>query len=234
MKTLSKSGGLSARRARLGTYLATGVGAIGIGTSSEAAVVSIDLSGLTGDNLGIGNGGQSYWSDFPDGPGSNLFGFNNYAGTFTGMRIGDFGPNSNIGIAVTENSNFGEPVRFGAGATIGASMLPGQPDQQLFRNFFRTVADFGPNSFVGFKDGSGRFGYLEVLWTASTDTFKLISGAYESTPGVAIQTPGGSGGAVPEPASGAVVALLMGGTALRQWRKKRRDQETACDESLAS
>jgi hypothetical protein len=232
MRNSRNAGRGSARRPRLEVYLAASIGAIGIGTSSEAAVVSIDLSasGLNGDNLGLVNGTQSYWGYFTDGPETNLFGFNNYAGTFTGMRIGAFGPNSNIGIAVTENSDSGEPVRFGAGATIGASMLPGQPDQQLFRNFFRTVADFGPNSFVGFKDAAGRFGYIEVLWTASTDTFKLISAAYESDPGVAIQTPGGVG-AVPEPSSGAIVALLLGGTALRQYRKKRHQDS---NEAVAS
>ena len=33
----------------------------------------------------------------------------------------------------------------------------------------------------------------------------------------------GGGGTVPEPSSGVVVAMLMAGTALRQWRKNRRE-----------
>jgi len=56
----------------------------------------------------------------------------------------------------------------------------------------------------------------------------LVSAAYEDT-GAAIQTPANA--PVPEPASGAVVALLMGGTALRQWRKKRLQES---NEAVAS
>ncbi|MFN9508684.1 MAG: PEP-CTERM sorting domain-containing protein [Planctomycetota bacterium] len=41
---------------------------------------------------------------------------------------------------------------------------------------------------------------------------------------------------VPEPASSAVVALLMGGAALRKWRKNKnkQDAQEPCSESLAS
>lgn len=133
------------------------------------------------------------------------------------------------GIAATGGTAFATPVKFGAGETIGSSStFTDSYTPTVFKSIWRTAPDFGPSSFLGFKTASGQYGYFEVTWTASTNTFKLISAAYECTPGVAIQTPSG---AVPEPASGAIAALLMGGTALRQWRKKRRD---ASNEAVAS
>ena len=244
MKISRKSNGGAARRARLAAYMATGVGAIGLGTSSQAAVVSINLTGYTGDNMGIAPGPGSY----PAGRGAiNNFGgsgtvlnaFNNVYGSFTGIAVQSMGAGGTpVGTLTTGGTGFDTPINVGAGVAIGPSSGNFEEGYltPLFKNGVRSAPDFGPNSFLGFRTIAGQYGYIEVLWTASTSTFKLVSAAYESTPGVAIQTPGGGGGggAVPEPASGAVVALLMGGTALRQWRKKRRDQETACGESLAS
>lgn len=236
MKISRKSNGGAARRARLAAYMATGVGAIGLGTSSQAAVVSIDLTGYTGDNMGIASGN---FQNFYFIPGSTLFVANAYQGN-TGLSVQGI---SGGGIAATTGNGIADtPIKFGPGSVIGpySGYFTPSYSPTMFKNSGRTVGDFGPSSFLGFRtelvSGVNYYGYIEVLWTASTNTFKLISAAYDDT-GVAIQTPGGGGGgggAVPEPASGAVVALLMGGTALRQWRKKRRDQETACDESLAS
>lgn len=224
MTIRTKSTGNSARRARLETYLAAGVGAFGLAASSEAAVVSINLTGKTGDNMGVASGGyQNFYDVLPNS--QQLFVTNAYLGN-TGLSVQGAG-----GIASTGGTAFDSPVKFGSGATIDSSNLfVNAYVPTTFKNNLRTVPDFGANSFLGFKTAAGQYGYFEVTWTASTNTFKLISAAYESTPGVAIQTPSG-GGAVPEPASGAIAALLMGGTALRQWRKKRR-QETS--EAVAS
>ena len=232
MKISRKSNGGAARRARLAAYMATGVGAIGLGTSSQAAVIPITLTGNTGDNnMGLAPGTNQ---NFYFIPGSTLFAANAYIGN-TGVSVQGI---SGGGIAATGSGFADTPIKFGPGSLIGptSGTFENSYTPTMFKNSGRTVGDFGPNSFLGFRTekvgGVNYYGYIEVLWTASTNTFKLVSAAYEDT-GAAIQTPGG-GGAVPEPASGAVVALLMGGTALRQWRKKRRDQETACDESLAS
>jgi len=216
MKTTKKSVGGSARRARLEAYLAVGVGAIGLAASSEAAVISIDLTGKTGDNMGVAAGGfQNMFDVLPNS--QQLLVVNGYNGN-TGLSVQGGG-----GLALTGGGAFDTPVKFGSGATIdSSSSFNNGYVPSAFKNNFRTVGDFGANSFLGFMTAAGQYGYFEVTWTASTNTFKLISAAYESTPGVAIQTPSG-GGAVPEPASGAIAALLMGGTALRQWRKKRRE-----------
>lgn len=219
-------GGRSARSTRLEAYLAAGVGAMGLVASSEAAVIPIDLTGKTGDNMGAGPGQfQDFYDVLPNS--QRLSVLNNYGNYgMRGLSVQNGG-----GIAATGGNSFATPVKFGAGETIGSSStFYDSYSPTVFKSTWRTGPDFGPNSFLGFKTASGQYGYFEVLWTNSTNTFKLISAAYESTPGVAIQTPGG-GGAVPEPASGAIAALLMGGTALRQWRKKRR-QET--NEAVAS
>ncbi|MFM2013199.1 MAG: hypothetical protein RLZZ396_1983 [Planctomycetota bacterium] len=111
-------------------------------------------------------------------------------------------------------------MKFGAGATIDASSTFTDDLAVYFKTNARTVADFGPNSFLGFKTSGGQYGYIEVTWTASTNTFRLISAAYEDTPGVAIQTPGGQA-PVPEPASAMIASLFLGGVALKRWRNKR-------------
>lgn len=229
MKVARNNDRSSARRTRLGAYLATGVGAIGMGTSADAGVISVDLTGFTGDNMGASNGGFSFCYAIP---GVDLFAANGWLG-YTGVTV-----NNGAGVGgILATGQFGtlyEPINVGPGVTIDASsgVFADTLKATLFKSPYRTVSDFGPNSFLGFKTASGRYGYIEVLWTASTNTFKLVSAAYESDAGVAIQTPGGA--PVPEPASGAVVALLMGGTALRQWRKKRQASQEACNEGLAS
>jgi hypothetical protein len=236
MKVARKNDRSSARRARLGAYLATGVGSIGLGTSADAGVISIDLTGYTADNMGIAPGPGSYptgrgsISNFA--PGSTLLGFNNVYGAYTGLSLQGGG---DVGILTTTgNGIYDIPINVGAGVSIGPSSGTFEEgySSTVFKNGLRSAPDFGPSSFLGFRTVSGQYGYIEVLWTASTNTFKLVSAAYESDAGVAIQTP--SGAPVPEPASGAVVALLMGGTALRQWRKKRQASQEACNEGLAS
>jgi hypothetical protein len=240
MKVARKNDRSSARRARLGAYLATGVGSIGLGTSADAGVISIDLTGYTADNMGIAPGPGSYptgrggISNFT--PGSALLGFNNVDGKYTGVSLQTPGQGGlPVGILTTTgNGLFDIPINVGAGVSIGPSsgtFVEGY-SSTVFKNNLRSAPDFGPSNFLGFRTGMGQYGYIEVLWTASTNTFKLVSAAYESDVGVAIQTPGGA--PVPEPASGAVVALLMGGTALRQWRKKRQSSQEACNEGLAS
>jgi len=77
MKISRKSNGVAARRARLAAYMATGVSAIGLGTSPQAAVVSIDLTGYTGDNMGLPNGFQRNYYFIPN---STLIASNNYNG----------------------------------------------------------------------------------------------------------------------------------------------------------
>jgi hypothetical protein len=59
----------------------------------------------------------------------------------------------------------------------------------------------------------------ERLWTGSTNTFRLISATYASTPGVAIITLGGQ--PILEPTSVMIASPFSGGAALKRWRNKR-------------
>ena len=194
-----------------------------LGGVSKAAVVNIDLTGYTGDNGGAAVGNSL--TKFPFGPNNdglfitnqcNQFSFTFGQSVTTGIQL----LYVQTGIATTGAALTDTPIKFGVGATIDGSYSFRSDMQSTFKNSARTAADFGPNSFLGFKTSVGQYGYIEVTWTASTNTFRLISAAYESTPGVAIQTPGGQA-PVPEPASAMIASLFLGGIALKRWRNKR-------------
>ena len=190
-----------------------------LGEASKAAVVNINLTGKTGDNAGAAVGGITIVQFFPDF--TIFFAYNQFFtgnNTLTGFEIASM--SGVAGIAYTGASTTGGPVKFGAAATIDASSNFTDDGAGFFKNDSRTVGDFGSDSFLGFKTSSGQFGYIEVTWTASTNTFRLISAAYESTPGVAIQTPGVQA-PVPEPASAMIASLFLGGAALKRWRNQR-------------
>jgi len=182
----------------------------------HAAVIPIDLTGKTGDNAG--SAPNWYLGPLTPGDDNSLLAFSNLAdyggGSVTGLSLQSGG-----GIAATGLGNFDTPVKFNAGEVIGSSSLfQSAYSPTVFRNPFRTVADFGANSFLGFKDSLGRYGYIEVTWDSSTDKFRMISAAYESVAGVGIQTPGG---AVPEPTSMAMFLLGGLGVAYRVRRKSK-------------
>jgi hypothetical protein len=69
--------------------------------------------------------------------------------------------------------------------------------------------------------GSGNFtyGYLEVTWNSSTNTFQILSGAYESTVNQAILA-GATGGAVPVPAASLLALMALGGNSFRRSRTR--------------
>jgi hypothetical protein len=187
-----------------------------LGGVSKAAVVNINLTGYTGDNGGAAVGGFAQINPFVLS-GTRLLIFNGFDSLQNFGLVVDDGI---AGIAATGTDIFAEPIKFTAGATIGGSFTYSSSTSTVFSSILRTVGDFGPNSFLGFRTSGGQFGYIEVTWTASTNTFRLISAAYESTPGVAIQTPGGQA-PVPEPASAMIASLFLGGAALKRWRSKR-------------
>ena len=93
--------------------------------------------------------------------------------------------------------------------------------------------DWGPGSFIGFRarptdtSTNWTYGYFEVTWTNATNTFEVLSGAYESTLNTPIAV------AVPEPtglALAGIGALALGAGAIRRSRKARK---AAAEGSLA-
>ena len=230
------------------------------GTEAGVVSIDINAFGINGVNGGaphLSNGGTKQVGNFPASSQGSLIlwdtdTFLDPFGNRKQRRIGISGSGYLVGnyysgysyvpgirIAVNQVNVYGNTKNFSVGASIGASSTFSGDSSFFFRDSgnlstYAFSQDFGAGSYVGFKTKDGNYGYLEVTWSKASKQFFILSGAYESTPNTPIlagATPGGGDGAVPEPASGAIAALLMGGTALRQWRKKRRD---ASNEAVAS
>ncbi|HWL53663.1 MAG TPA: PEP-CTERM sorting domain-containing protein [Chthoniobacteraceae bacterium] len=203
----------------LPTYLA-GLGAATLlATTSNAAVVTMDVSSISGPNAGIPSESllEISMSDLTDGALTvPLQGFNASLGVGLGT-----GPSTSFSIAT--GSGKASPVRFSDGDTIDSG-------DQFSTDFTRTVfyypteeaiaPDWGPGSYLGFKvdenDTDTYYGWLEITWDSDTQVFQILSGAYESTPGVGISVPR----AIPEPSSLALLALGASGLAALRRRKK--------------
>jgi hypothetical protein len=229
----SRSSSTSGRgRARLAARLAVGLGALTVGTpDAGAAVVAIDLTSLgtgtarvdvTGDNgglaatgdrttvvdwLGTGTGALRIWNGYSSGWGMD----------------GQYGSDSATMLEFASSAGSPtppvSPVNFAAGAGIQEDpswVFSGDPYQSAFRSGAVASADFGAGSYMGFRFGSGSnwyYGYLEVTWTASTNTFRILSGAYESHVNTAILA-----GAMAVPAPSALALAALGGSAFRRAR----------------
>ncbi len=98
-----------------------------------------------------------------------------------------------------------------------------------------SAPDWGPGSYIGFRarptdtSTDWTYGYFEVTWTNATNTFEVLSGAYESTVNTAIAVQA----VVPEPSAIALAgvgALALGAGAIRKARKARK---AAAEGSLA-
>ena len=230
--------------ARLGAYLAAGLGASTVATPvADAAIVNINI-GPSGFNIGGVNAGLGLYNStyryFPDsGQGILWLGNQEYfntavegGGTVTGLAL-YYG-----GFFATDSAAPASPTRFALNAPInGSSNFTN--NAYTGASFFKVVQDsgsysspdlsysspnFGPGSYMGFKTAAGSFGWLEVTWDG-TD-FEILSGAYETDPGVAILAGQGAGpAAVPEPGTWAAAALLAGGAAFARWRKRRDEAQ---------
>jgi hypothetical protein len=105
----------------------------------------------------------------------------------------------------------------------GSATWTGNATGTTFKYGSDTSPDFGDGSFMGFRFGvigSGNFtyGYLEVTWNSSTNTFQILSGAYESTANQAILA--GATAAVPVPAASLLALMALGGNSFRRSRTR--------------
>jgi hypothetical protein len=210
--------------ARLAAYLAAGVGASMVGTpDAEAAVVAIDLTNLgSGINVTGANGGMggTTFRSIPNWLGSGtgtLKLYNGYASGPTSLRGLDGA--SGLYFAVGPNTGQAFPLNLAGNATINASLTFSDTGlETMFTTGSYSTSSFGANSYMGFRFASGidwNYGYLEVTWNASTATFQILSGAYESTVNTAILA-----GATPVPAPSALALLALGGGAFRRARAR--------------
>ena len=244
MKLNQKKAQRAGSRHRLEAYLAAGLGSCGLASSAQAGVVTIDLTkagsnqvDITGVNGGAGLGSLNIANEFfLPGNADALF-VSNGASGFYGL----FGAN---GLEFGSGGSDASPRAFMPGDIIGGStrtVWTPYANVSSFKAFSEESAAFGPSTYMAMRSTVGTdfyYGWIEVTWDPNTDQFQLISAAYEDTPNTAILAGDTSGGPapVPEPASSAVVALLMGGAALRKWRKSKnkQDAQEPSSESLAS
>jgi hypothetical protein len=207
---------------RLCAYLAIGLSIGALATTTEAAVIPIDVSGISAVNGGAASGGFVPVENWPTSGAGRLLIFNGYSGA-VGLHLGSAAPG---GIA-SDLSN-ASVRKFGAGSLIdsttgGVANYQGGFYPTAFAALDTSVPDFGPDSFLGFKDKFGRYGYIEVTWSATSRQFQVLSAAYESVAGVGITTP--SGAAVPEPDSNTLAGtamLAMGSVAMLERRRRKR------------
>ena len=210
--------------ARLGAYLAAGIGAAAAtAPTADAAIVLIDIGpggfNIGGINAGLANGTDTTRNNFPTLGEGQLQIRDNFGGII-GMAGYD-------GLGFAYNGVRAAPVNFALNSPIdGNSSFGSWFGYTAFRYIDYTnidSPDFGPGSYMGFRTNSGNYGWLEVTWTAKTSQFQILSGAYEDVAGVTILA-GDTGGsaAVPEPSTWAMSALLAGGVAFTVWRKRRQ------------
>jgi hypothetical protein len=212
--------------ARLGAYLAAGVGASLVGTpDAEAAVVAIDLTNVNGQNItglnaGLSSGGRlSIPNWLGPGTGGSITLSNN--AIVGGYRFLGLAGGSGLGFAI--GTRFASPFNFGAGTTIGPSTPVSSSSAESAFQYYNsggsyTSPNFGAGSYMGFRFASGldfHYGYLAVTWTSSTNTFQILSGAYESQVNTEILA-----GATPVPAPSALALLALGGGAFRRARAR--------------
>jgi len=209
--------------ARLGAYLAAGLGVSGAAMStSEAAIVIIDISpsgfNIAGVNAGLADFDFLYRNNFPLTGAGALFVWNNY---YTNTGLGG------AGLSFANGGSDASPSKFSLGASIGNSAnWGGDAYAAVFERYPNVSPNFGPGSYMGFKTAQGNYGWLEVTWDKVAQDFQIFSGAYESTPNVAILAGAGAGpAAVPEPGTWAAAALLAGGAAFARWRKRRDETQ---------
>jgi hypothetical protein len=161
------------------------------------------------------------------GPGANYvtqFATGGTAATpfrFTEAGISSVGPTLPSGTVWSDNR---DSAPFRSQAYYGAPLV--------------SAPDWGAGSYIGFRTrptGSQdpqdwTYGYFEVTWTNATNTFEVLSGAYESTLNTPIAV------AVPEPtglALAGIGALALGAGAIRRSRKARKARKAAAEGSLA-
>ncbi len=217
-------------RVRLASYLTVSVaGGLLATATSEAAIVMIDLTNVDGQDISAPNGGVSVGGmkllGNPFGAGSGIFKIYNSFNTDN-----YWGFDGDVGLSFAVNGGFASPRNFGSAATIdSAASFNNDPRNTAFKYVGNyggsgTSPDFGANSFVGFRFGSAgsyNYGYLEVTWTASTNTFQILSGAYESTVNTGILAGAtAGGGAVPVPAASLLALMALGGNSFRRSRAR--------------
>ncbi len=228
---------------RLPPYLAAGVGMAGVASSVEAQIIPINIGSFTSGsfnlgsvNAGLSPGGNASFNNFPmSGPSIGALRDAAYSGVFV---TGLFG-NPSQGLEFATGGGYVNPMDLALNAVINASTPTGSWSSLRIETGFQytglgiaTAPDFGPGSYMGFRfgtAGSYNYGWLEVTWDSTFVQFQVLSGAYQSTINTAILAGDLGSTPVPESTPGGLMGVLLGGAALRQWRKSRREAAAATE-----
>jgi len=182
---------------KLQNYLIGLGGVTVLASTSNAAVVTMDISLLSGLNAGLATGTQKSvaLSSMDAGLTGDFNIYNMPATPTVGLTGGSKG--SATYMAYEKGPN--RPRRYASSQTIDSTAWFTIGNDTLFSN---GSSAWEAGSYMGFKSGNGNYGWLETTWDPGINTFEVLAGAYESVSGVGITTP------VPEPSA---LALLVAG-----------------------
>ena len=221
--------------ARLGAYLAAGLGASTIGTAQSAIVFfdvnpakTIGVAGTPTPNqtlsfTDINIGAGTYTSAIGYGPptvsGPSLWLTITGANQFTAEGAGDMRLSFNFNVPSSPDN-----LRsFSAGEEIGTGIKYGTPPVPGWNG--------SGTGYVGLAfdtpGAASRYGWLELDYVANgaSTTLTVDGFAFEDQPGVTILAGDTGSTAVPEPGTWAAAALLTGGAAFLRWRKRRNEAQ---------
>ena len=195
--------------------LALAAGIASFAQNAQAELITINI-GSTGFNIGGINGGypsdrSAIISDFPISENSFVL-HNDFNGILTGLE-------GRGGFTFAAGLTAATPVKFSPNASIGSGSSYTSGYNSLFKSGLSISPDFGLGSYMGFQTSQGNYGWLQVTWTASSEQFQILSGAYESRPNVAVLA--GGAAPIPEPGTWAAMANFAGGAAFAGWRRRK-------------
>jgi hypothetical protein len=184
---------------------------------AELITINIRSFGIDGPNGGVSDGGFTSVFNFPI-IGDTLYILNKAQ---VGPLVSDIGTGlESDGLRFATGTNSATPVNFSLGASIGNGPTYEGFVKTLFEFSPSVSPDFGPGSYMGFKTSQNNYGWLEVTWDSASQDFQIFSGAYESTPNVAILAGAGGAAPIPEPGTWAAMAIFAGGAAFAGWRRR--------------
>lgn len=203
--------------------------------SAGAAVINIDVSGISGDNGGVTYGTTSQISNWPVNPSGKLKLENGSAEGRHGLDVDTVGSNK-LQLGIT-SYNYTSPKNFATGASIFS-------DSTFFESAYYTLfkytddyesPDFGVGSYLGFyfgQTGSLNYGWIEVTWSGANDTFRIYSAAYESCVNTAIlagsnvsQGTCPAPAPVPAPSTLPLMGLALGALVFAGYRQRHSQRQ---------
>lgn len=203
---------------KLQSYL-TGLGGVTLlATTSNAAVIQMNIGAISGTDAGVASGSSKTvdLSTLGSGLTGSLIIDNNFIPR-SGYQYTGLGGTGGEMIAIA--GQYASPKAFTLGSSIGSSSAFSNvvsrtvfDSKYFFANYSAPV--WGAGSYMGFKSANSCYGWLQVTWNPSTSTFQIYSGAYESTPNTSILI-----APIPEPSS--LALLVAGGSAVLALRRRK-------------